>query len=187
MREHTDRRVRKTREALHAAFASLVIAKGYDTLTIQDVLDEADVGRSTFYSHFTSKDALLRSGFDRLRADLDLDGRDDGEPFGFVLDLLDHAKRHAGLYAALLGGGGGAIAQDQMRLIVGALVEREVRRFGGAEDAHRDFAIAFLTGGLLSALELWVQPGRRTSADVFYDSLRSAANSLLRFDAAGRP
>ena len=77
MTEALDRRVRKTREALHSALASLVVAKGYDAVTIQDVLDAADVGRSTFYSHFAGKEALLRSGFDRLRAELEI--ADSGE------------------------------------------------------------------------------------------------------------
>lgn len=47
-----DRRVRKTREALYASLVSLIVTKGYDATTVQDVIAEADVGRSTFYEHF---------------------------------------------------------------------------------------------------------------------------------------
>ena len=47
-----DRRVAKTRAALTHALIDLVIAKRYDRITIQDLLDRADVGRSTFYSHY---------------------------------------------------------------------------------------------------------------------------------------
>lgn len=43
-----DRRVRRTRKLLHDAFLELVLEKGYEKTTIQDILDRADVGRSTF-------------------------------------------------------------------------------------------------------------------------------------------
>src|ERR1700741_782405 len=54
-----DRRVRRTRAALRDAFLALVSEKGYEKITIQDILDRADVGRSTFYVHYRAKEALL--------------------------------------------------------------------------------------------------------------------------------
>ena len=65
-----DRRVEKTREALYAALVSGILSNGYDAVTIQGVLDKANVGRSTFYGHFSGKEDLLRFGFDRLRSHL---------------------------------------------------------------------------------------------------------------------
>src|SRR5215203_5096896 len=44
----TDRRVRRTRQLLRSALLSLIIEKGYERITVQDILDRADVGRSTF-------------------------------------------------------------------------------------------------------------------------------------------
>ncbi len=46
-----DRRVRRTRESLHKALISLALEKHYDSISVQEVLDRADVGRSTFYTH----------------------------------------------------------------------------------------------------------------------------------------
>ncbi len=57
-----DRRVRRTRESLHKALISLALEKNYDSITVQEVLDRADVGRSTFYTHFQSMDELLSLG-----------------------------------------------------------------------------------------------------------------------------
>jgi AcrR family transcriptional regulator len=63
---NTDRRVRRTRRALHDALLTLMTEKSYDAVTVQDIIDRADVGRSTFYSHFTDKRDLLDSGFEDL-------------------------------------------------------------------------------------------------------------------------
>src|SRR5918996_3826094 len=68
--EAMDRRAARTRRALHGALMSLILRKGYEAITVQDIIDEADVGRSTFYAHYTGKEDLLRSGFQTLRAEL---------------------------------------------------------------------------------------------------------------------
>ena len=61
-----DRRVQKTRKLLQDALIELVAEKGYESITIQEILDKANVGRSTFYAHFQDKDQLLNSILDRL-------------------------------------------------------------------------------------------------------------------------
>lgn len=54
-----DRRVRRTRGALTGAFARLVHGRRYGEIRVQDILEQADVGRSTFYDHYRGKDDLL--------------------------------------------------------------------------------------------------------------------------------
>ena len=61
-----DRRVQKTRKLLQDALIELVAEKGYESVTIREILDKANVGRSTFYAHFQDKDQLLHSILDRL-------------------------------------------------------------------------------------------------------------------------
>lgn len=57
----TDRRVQRTRELLQKALIELIGERGYDTISIRDIVDRANVGRTTFYLHYRSKDELFMS------------------------------------------------------------------------------------------------------------------------------
>ena len=68
--QQLDRRQRKTRKAIYDAFEALMRDAHYGTVTVAQIIERADVGRSTFYAHFETKDDLLdqmcRDMFDHI-------------------------------------------------------------------------------------------------------------------------
>ena len=101
-----DRRALKTRRALHQALIQLILERDYDGISVADIADAANVGRSTFYAHFTDKDDLLRSGTEHLRAILFAEHASEAaseqqpelRPLGFSRFMTGHLQEQLELY-----------------------------------------------------------------------------------------
>lgn len=106
-----DRRIGRTRRLMQEALMTLIVEKGYESVTVQDILDRADVGRSTFYAHYRDKDELLLSGFDNLRTLFEQQQQSllavkhggNGAEFNMILELFRHTGQHHKLYKAIAG------------------------------------------------------------------------------------
>jgi AcrR family transcriptional regulator len=147
-----DRRVRKTKKALRDALVELILEKGYSAVSVQDVVDRADVGRTTFYAHFTDKDDLLFSGFAEFHAAAGHPGPAAGlGGLMFVIrDMLRHGGEERRLYRAVFGRGGAGPLQSQLEQQLSSYVEGIIRNAKPAADpaavamASRMSAVAFL-------------------------------------------
>jgi AcrR family transcriptional regulator len=163
-----DRRVRRTRRLLREALLELILEKGYDALTVQDVLDRADVGRATFYAHFHDKDELLVSGAEDIRESLRrkmagfIAGRGTAEPDGFDVTrvLFEHAAAHRRLYRALMGKRGGGVIYRHAHQDLTTLFREHfedaiaVRQLTPALPV--EVVVQYVVSGLLALLTWWL-------------------------------
>ncbi len=110
-----DRRVQRTRQLLHEAVMALITEQGYDSITVQEIIDRANIGRSTFYAHYRDKDDLLISSMDDIVHSLTADvGHATGLKSATAGDhqilcvepLFHHAKEQYRLHKAIVGGQG---------------------------------------------------------------------------------
>lgn len=104
-----DRRVQRTRELLKNALMQLIDEKGYDAVTIQDVVDRANVGRTTFYSHYQSKDDLLLDHYadfasHLIESPLSYDDLMDDDPPVELIRLLQNLNEGESIYTTITRG-----------------------------------------------------------------------------------
>jgi len=104
-RKENDRRAERTRRALRKALVELILEKRYDAITVQNVIDRANVGRSTFYAHFRDKEDLFLSDWEGL-LEAFVQGSDwQGARGGRVVpikELFTHVQEFHHFYQALV-------------------------------------------------------------------------------------
>jgi AcrR family transcriptional regulator len=164
MAQH-DRRVRRTRRLLIEALIALIMEKGYSKITVQDLLDRADVGRSTFYAHFRDREALLLACFDNVRDELQREidaltpGASPPDPARLAAAIFAHAQRRRPVYRALCGRQGGAIVIEHLHGLVRGLLEDHLRPHLAAagSDMPVEVAAEFHASATIGLLSWWVE------------------------------
>lgn len=155
-----DRRTLRTRRALRDALLSLLVEKGWDELSVQDICDRADIGRSTFYLHFPSKEELLRGSLDDLRGVLNSHRDPDANakctrPLAFVHGLVDHLYEQRRLCRSIFGRRSAHTVQVRFREMVTQLVADNLAALAPA-GWRRDAAVRYLAGALVEMLAWWI-------------------------------
>lgn len=152
---------------LQQALLSLIRRKRYEAISVTEICAAANVGRSTFYAHFTGKDDLKRSGLEHLHNALRERGRgsasmrEGGEKrFLFTRALLQHARDQLETYRALKGGRGAEVAMGAIRGMLAGLIGEELAAAGAcAHGLRRDLAAQYAAGGCMAVLTWWLDTG----------------------------
>ena len=164
-----DRRQRKTREAIFNAFIALLSKKHYDKITVGEIIKIADIGRATFYSHFETKDFLLKELCVELFAHIfnyenqngiytrtifDCDSQDD-----VFLHLFKHIKKNDNNILKLLSSTNNELFLEYFKTEVRLLIIKCKSYFDDKKPKSipEDFWINHITSTFIETLRRWIK------------------------------
>ncbi len=189
--EAVDRRIQKTKKILSESLIALILEKGYEHVTIQDVIDKANVGRSTFYSHYENKDQLLMEGHRNLGVtlieEMDADKKaSDPAAIGF-LPLFRHAGQSLNLAKAMLGKMSGDIFAGHLKNHLSEVIrERYRHRFGKTkqEKLWLQYHAAAASAAVMAFLISWLEDDLPFTAEAMAEKCGAAVSGI--FGGQGR-
>jgi AcrR family transcriptional regulator len=162
-----DRRIVRTESLLRQALVSLIREKNYDSIVVKEILDRANVGRSTFYSHFRDKDDLLVSGIQHILGSpqskkLHPTAKPYEKIIWFSVPILQFHDEHRHAAEAGMGPRGRAVAHEHLRQVLAELIADDVRkgpqgRQKTADQIPPDLLVEYITSTFILVLNWWVE------------------------------
>jgi AcrR family transcriptional regulator len=153
-----DRRSQRTRHLLSAAFVELMREKGYSAITVSDLIERANIGRSTFYSHYRDKDDLFVAELDRVIEGLSHHMPSQGEiPFFPSLGLFRHVGEEYELYKALVWTPGIDLLIKHLQESLGNRIEQGFQESGREFEVPLPIMASFIAGSFLTLLKWWLE------------------------------
>ena len=184
-----DRRQRKTRTAIFRAFTELLARESYSRITISEIIEAADVGRTTFYAHFETKDDLLRALWAEIFAHVLSPGpakesthdfsREDSLA-GAVTHILYHLRDSRAYLRGLLSEETGGASVEYFKEYMAALLEKYVRN--APEGIPEDYVLNHMVCDFVETVRWWMRHPEYSPEEIC--SFFLAASSFLR-DPAG--
>jgi AcrR family transcriptional regulator len=167
-RAKPDRRVARTQQSLHRSLNTLILEKGYEATSIKDIVAHANVGRSTLYAHHGSKEDLLLSGLEHLRAAL-LSQRQAAlaapdratlPVLGFSRVFFEHMHEYRDIFLALTKSPTGAVVTRKIKRLLADVVRQDLHAAklpGRGDEIPRDAVVQFTVDALFSILLWWLE------------------------------
>lgn len=172
-----DRRQRKTREAVFRALGTLLEQKSYGNITVQEIIDEADIGRSTFYAHFETKDDLLKALcaelFDHIvKSAADSTHThglysDDGAPESVFCHLLQHLAENGNNILGLLSCESNEIFLRYFKDSLNELVRSQLPDWEYCEQVQlpEGFLVNHISSSFVETVLWWIKNGLKQSPE----------------------
>ena len=172
-----DRRKRKTREAIFSAFIELLSAKDFSQITVGEIIDAADVGRATFYSHFETKDFLLKNFCEELFCHIFDIENDSGHEHKHIFDcegtdsvflhLFQHLQKNDNNILLLLSSQNNDLFLKYFRLNLQTLIDRNLSLFESEKSKNipESYWKDHITSTFVSTLKWWIDNGMKESAE----------------------
>jgi len=177
-----DRRIQKTHALLRAALVSLMHEKSYDAIAVTEILERANVGRSTFYTHFRDKDQLLISGiYDMLRSVQSAAppswAKGPERIIRFSLPIFEYHRQHRRMGESRMGARGRAIIHEHLRRVLSELIADDVRkeckvRRKAAARIPQDLLVQYVASTFILVLNWWSESRNPLPSDEVNDLFR---------------
>lgn len=175
MVERMDRRQRKTREAIFTALIELLSKKDFGQITVGEIIEQADVGRATFYAHFETKDYLLKELCKELFCHL-FDAMEGHEhrhifeceaPDSVFLHLFQHLQRNDNRILQLLSGQNNELFLRYFRSDLNRLIENQLPLFAArkSEKLPNSFWVDHIAATFVQTLQWWIDNGMEQSPE----------------------
>lgn len=164
-----DRRQRKNREAIFAAFTVLLSEKSFSQITVSDIIQRADIGRATFYAHFETKDYLLKELCEELFCHIfDTSGGDGHahrhifacETSGSVFQhLFEHLQRNDNQILDLLSSENNELFLRYFKTGLLQLVENQLDYFSAWKDSTlpNGFYVNHIAATFVETVRWWIE------------------------------
>jgi AcrR family transcriptional regulator len=173
----TSRRALRNRQALKMTTQALLLEKGYDELTVQDITERADLGYGTFYNYYKDKDELI---WDILQPDcpkeLTANGHAPAEiGYGCYLQAFEHAAENWQLFRTVLNSNGVKALTTNMEVFFSPQVQNILDITGLSQKIRtpEDLLTECVTGALVRIMTWWLQTpndyNTEQIATVFYE------------------
>jgi Transcriptional regulator len=169
-----DRRIARTRVLLRDALMKLIVEKGYEAVSIQDIAERADVARTTFYLHFRDKDDLLIQSMSEIYSSLQESAPAPDENYLFAEDGaiqdssdFDHLAENAEFYKVMFGRRGSPAFMVDIRRFLAhmsvGLAIRDMQKRGQELRLPPDLIANFMAGAELGVMAWWLENGQQYS------------------------
>jgi AcrR family transcriptional regulator len=154
-----DRRSKRTRKSLSEALLSLMGEKRYDKITVQDIVDRANVGRSTFYAHFQDREDLLLNGVKEMFTQYLSHQNSESHSFLATLGLFQHIQENQHLYQVLAWGRGMELLYEQGQAYLDQHITEQLQSWlpkGQSSKVPLPVLSAHVAGTLMTLIRWWL-------------------------------
>ena len=161
--EKDDRRSRRTRQILGSALVELLLEKHFSTITVQNILDRANIGRSTFYEHYADKEDLLMGEIKRVILELETQSAASDHFSGSLIPSLEffrHIEQHRRLFRAFVLGRSGELLTREFQAQVSKLTEQNIRSLlgnGALPSIPLSMLARFITNTFIMVVLWWFE------------------------------
>jgi AcrR family transcriptional regulator len=185
--ETPDRRVQRTKSSLHEALIGLAREKPYPSIAVKEILDRANVGKSTFYTHFRDKDELLESGIHEMLQSIQRrsgQGSSLEQVVAFSLPILRHVDEHRHVSGQQMTREGRLVMHEHLRDVLTNLIADDLVRLTRIRRTTQPVPIELIARHVATAFVLvlnwWVESNERLTPGEVDAHFRSLVLPALR-------